>query len=457
MGSASTNWVLTRATDADSYAPSDPNALAQGSGFFVEEGTQGAGEKYVCNTVGTITFGTTDITFVQVATSQIYTGGTGINVSGSVISSDATLDEVTTQGATTSNAVTVGNLTSTGIDDNATATKLTITDSGIAATLTTASQPNITSVGTLTSFASTGIDDNATANVVTLAGGSTGDNSVIQSLNANQKSGFYASSASFGFEVSDGGVGGKTVRIKNNGTNIFSHNQVQDVIDMSNAASVTVAGFTSTGIDDNATSNAITVQSDQVVLVGGSGSGTLHLNGASTGNEGGQLDIKCTGTQGTYSIDAYTDDLRFLNGTTAGNYLFYKNSNAGVGVTVFGSGNIQAVDYLAATPSSSTARANGLINYVYNASGSTTPTRGGYSHHVYQIWANSPTITLTDSSWTRGDIVEFVNVKGASTITVNVSRVYLPDGSHDTQLTLSDAGKFRLLKYTTTQGYWMVG
>jgi hypothetical protein len=44
----------------------------------------------------------------------------------------------------------VSNLTSTGIDDNATSTALTVTDSGIAATLTTAAQPNITSVGTLT-------------------------------------------------------------------------------------------------------------------------------------------------------------------------------------------------------------------------------------------------------------------------------------------------------------------
>jgi len=58
--------------------------------------------------------------------------------------------------------------TSTGIDDNATSTKLTITDSGIAATLTTAAQPNITSVGTLTGFTSTGIDDNATETALTI-------------------------------------------------------------------------------------------------------------------------------------------------------------------------------------------------------------------------------------------------------------------------------------------------
>jgi hypothetical protein len=39
---------------------------------------------------------------------------------------------------------------------------------GLAGTLTTAAQPNITSVGTLTSFSSTGIDDNATSTAITI-------------------------------------------------------------------------------------------------------------------------------------------------------------------------------------------------------------------------------------------------------------------------------------------------
>jgi hypothetical protein len=39
---------------------------------------------------------------------------------------------------------------------------------GLAGTLTTAAQPNITSVGTLTSFTSTGIDDNATSTAITI-------------------------------------------------------------------------------------------------------------------------------------------------------------------------------------------------------------------------------------------------------------------------------------------------
>ena len=98
IGSASTNWVLTRATDADSYGPSDPDALGQGDAFFVQEGALGAGETYVMNTEGTITFGTTDITFAQVSSAQVYVGGTGVTITGTDISigqSVGTGDDVT--------------------------------------------------------------------------------------------------------------------------------------------------------------------------------------------------------------------------------------------------------------------------------------------------------------------------------------------------------------------------
>lgn len=82
VGSASTNWVLTRATDADSYAPSDQNSLGQGDGFFVQEGDAGAGELYVMTTEGTIEFGNTDISFSQVAETAVYDAGSGLSLDG---------------------------------------------------------------------------------------------------------------------------------------------------------------------------------------------------------------------------------------------------------------------------------------------------------------------------------------------------------------------------------------
>ena len=81
-----TNWVLTRTADADSYGTKDPNALGSGDAFFVTSGNTGAGETYVCNTAGTITFGTTAITFAQISSAQVYSAGTGLTLSNLVFS-----------------------------------------------------------------------------------------------------------------------------------------------------------------------------------------------------------------------------------------------------------------------------------------------------------------------------------------------------------------------------------
>jgi hypothetical protein len=105
VGSASTNWELTRATDADSYGASDPDALGQGDAFFVQEGNAGAGELYVMNTEGTITFGTTGITFTQIQSTAVYSGGTDITLSGTTFNLDSTISADTTGNAATATAL----------------------------------------------------------------------------------------------------------------------------------------------------------------------------------------------------------------------------------------------------------------------------------------------------------------------------------------------------------------
>jgi hypothetical protein len=86
VGTASTNWVLTRATDADTYSPISPTGLGGGDAFFVQAGTTGAGETYVCSNTGVIVFGTTPITFVQVSSVQVYSAGTGLTLTGTQFS-----------------------------------------------------------------------------------------------------------------------------------------------------------------------------------------------------------------------------------------------------------------------------------------------------------------------------------------------------------------------------------
>jgi hypothetical protein len=86
VGSGSVAWVLTRASDADTYGLKSPNSLGEGDAFFITSGATGAGETYVCNTVGVITFGTTAITFVQISSAQIYSAGTGLTLTGTQFS-----------------------------------------------------------------------------------------------------------------------------------------------------------------------------------------------------------------------------------------------------------------------------------------------------------------------------------------------------------------------------------
>ena len=110
IGSGSTNWVLTRSSDTDTSGDSDANSLDEGSYFFVSEGDTGAGESYVCNTQGTITFGTTNITFIQFSSALSYTAGTGIDINTSrVISTSGVATDAALTALSATLATSIGN------------------------------------------------------------------------------------------------------------------------------------------------------------------------------------------------------------------------------------------------------------------------------------------------------------------------------------------------------------
>ncbi len=95
VGNGSTAWVLTRATDADQYAPTDVSKLGYGDYFFITAGSGYAGSSYVLTTpTGEITFGITNIGFSQFAAAGSYSAGNGIAITGTIIS--ANIDGVTT-------------------------------------------------------------------------------------------------------------------------------------------------------------------------------------------------------------------------------------------------------------------------------------------------------------------------------------------------------------------------
>jgi hypothetical protein len=121
-GSGSTNWVLTRSDDANTYVINSANGLSEGSTVFVQQGATGAGETYTCNTSGTITFGTTAISFAQISTAQVYSAGTGLALTGTVFSNTAPDQTVTlTQGGATTITGTYPNFTISSTDTTYTA------------------------------------------------------------------------------------------------------------------------------------------------------------------------------------------------------------------------------------------------------------------------------------------------------------------------------------------------
>lgn len=109
VGDGSTNWVLTRATDANMVNPGDPNGLGTGDYFFTQEGVINAGDSHVLTTEpNTMIIGYTTLTYTQFSGSVDYVGGTNINITGQTISLTGTVAAV--NGGTGANTVTTGDL-----------------------------------------------------------------------------------------------------------------------------------------------------------------------------------------------------------------------------------------------------------------------------------------------------------------------------------------------------------
>ena len=176
VGDGATAWVLTRATDADSFGASDPDALGEGDSFFVQEGDTGAGEINVMNTNGTITFGTTNITFAVFADVAVYSAGTGLTLTGtefSVTSGSIGATQLTnstisiSDSSSSSTSIPLGGgfsvLGGTGISSVVNGSELTLNLSGIDATSIadgSVSNTEFQHLGSVTSDIQTQLDNN---------------------------------------------------------------------------------------------------------------------------------------------------------------------------------------------------------------------------------------------------------------------------------------------------------
>jgi hypothetical protein len=83
VGSESAPWQITRATDADN---SPSGELATGDFCFVTSGSTNISKGFVLSTTGTITIGTTAITYSQFNASEAVIAGSGLSKSGETLS-----------------------------------------------------------------------------------------------------------------------------------------------------------------------------------------------------------------------------------------------------------------------------------------------------------------------------------------------------------------------------------
>jgi hypothetical protein len=336
-------WVLTRATDADTYGVGDPNKLGQGDAFFVQDGNTGAGETYILNTVGTITFGSTNLTFAQISSAQIYAAGTGLNLSNLTFSianttvvsglygDSATVPviEVNAQGQLTSaanSAINVSNIT-VGTLDNArttatssngastivardsngdfTANTITATTSnattfngttgnftsitGNAIALTAINASNITS-GTLDNARTTGNTANSASTIVLRdASGDFGSNVITASLFSGDGSGINAINAS---NISSG-------TIANARTTAASANGAATIVLRDSSGSFSVGGITATSISGNGVAiSAINASNLTSGTIDNARTSAATANGAST--------IVLRGASGEFAAGAIT-------------------------------------------------------------------------------------------------------------------------------------------------------
>jgi hypothetical protein len=295
VGSGSVNWVLTRALDADNASGGDPNGLGAGDAFYVKEGTTGAGELYVMNTSGTITVGTTEINFVQISSAQIYSAGTGLTLTSTQYSVNASQTQITAIGTLTSGtwnaSVIAGQYGGTGVAN--TGKTITIggnfTTSGAhTTTLTTSGNTSVTlpTTGTLATLAGTETLTNKTLTSPTLTTPSLG----VATATSVNKVAITAPATGSTLTIADGktltasntltftGTDASSVAFGAGGTVLYSGSN----IDASNISSGTVAFarlpsiyLGTTAVQSSSASQALTGISS--ITLPGSTSGTAQL------------------------------------------------------------------------------------------------------------------------------------------------------------------------------------
>ena len=297
-GSGSTNWVLTRASDADTYGFAGPDTLSEGSTFFVQQGATGAGETYTCNTVGTITFGTTNITFAQISAAQIYSAGTGLTLSGTQFSITNT-GTAGTYGSASSVPVFVTN--AQGQVTSVTNTPIAISGSAVSGDITGKSGGTVAALTAGTFLTSGGTIDGAVARTfaVDATSANTADKVVARDASGNFSAGTITatlSGSATSATTSTNLAGGAANQIP------FQAGAGSTSFAVAPSASGQVLGWNGSAFAWTTTiataTTATNVSGTVAVANGGTGATTLTANNVLLGNGTSALQVVAPGTTG---------------------------------------------------------------------------------------------------------------------------------------------------------------
>ena len=380
-GDGSNPYVLTRSTDFDQGSPSGE---IPGGFTFVEMGTTNADTGWVCTTNNPVTVGTTAITFSQFSGAGQYSAGDGLALTGTTFSVNVdnttiAISADTLKVADSANFVTpnigIAGGTSLTASGNVSANNIVATNdvsgvtgsfsgnvsalnfsttgnisaANIAGNLTTATQANITSVGTLTGLTVNGVSNLGPVGNVIITGGSTGY--VLSTDGSGNLT--WVNAASTGIagsntqvQFNDGGSFGASSSFTfNKTTNTLSAtNLAGDGYGISNIAGANITGTvanathasTANTVTDGAQSNITSVGT----LSGLTVTGTVNLTGASNVSLGDVGNVHITGgtsgqyltTNGSGGLSFATVDTDTLANGTSNVDIATSNGNVTIGV-----------------------------------------------------------------------------------------------------------------------------